>query len=125
MTDITAKQISARPYIIAWLIFVALLIFIMVIIGGATRLTGSGLSITEWKPLLGALPPLNLADWQDAFEKYKEIPQYHQVNKGMSLDEFKAIFWWEWSHRFFGRFIGWAVGNLVHDSDASRVRRRQ
>lgn len=106
MSDITTKQMNARPYIIGWLLFVALLIFIMVIIGGATRLTGSGLSITEWKPILGALPPLNLADWQDAFEKYKEIPQYHQINKGMSLDEFKSIFWWEWSHRFFGRFIG-------------------
>lgn len=106
MPELTEKQIAARPLIIGWLLFVAALIFVMVIIGGATRLTGSGLSITEWKPIMGAIPPLNLADWQDAFEKYKEIPQYLQVNKGMSLEEFKSIFWWEWAHRFFGRFIG-------------------
>ncbi len=106
MADLTPKQIAARPYILVWLLLIAALILIMVTIGGATRLTGSGLSITEWKPIIGAIPPLNLADWQEAFEKYKQIPQYHQVNAGMSLDEFKSIFWWEWAHRFFGRFIG-------------------
>lgn len=89
-----------------WLIVVAALVFVMVCVGGATRLTGSGLSITEWQPLMGALPPLNDADWQDVFEKYKRIPQYEQVNKGMSLPEFKAIFWWEWGHRLLGRLIG-------------------
>ena len=89
-----------------WLIAVAALVLVMVGVGGATRLTGSGLSITEWQPIMGAVPPLSDAEWQDAFEKYKRIPQYEQVNKGMSLDEFKAIFWWEWGHRLLGRLIG-------------------
>jgi cytochrome c oxidase assembly protein subunit 15 len=78
----------------------------MIVVGGATRLTDSGLSITGWQPLLGAIPPLNEADWHTAFEKYRQIPQYHQVNKGMSLAEFQFIYWWEWAHRFLGRFIG-------------------
>lgn len=89
-----------------WLAAVALLVFAMVVVGGATRLTDSGLSITEWKPILGAIPPLNEADWQAAFVKYKAIPQYESLNKGMSLAAFKEIFWWEWAHRFLGRFIG-------------------
>jgi cytochrome c oxidase assembly protein subunit 15 len=82
------------------------LILAMVIVGGATRLTDSGLSITEWKPLLGAIPPMNDADWQDAFHKYQQIPEYKLINRGMSLSEFKTIYWWEWAHRFLGRFIG-------------------
>ncbi|MFN3868348.1 MAG: COX15/CtaA family protein, partial [Hyphomicrobiaceae bacterium] len=77
-----------------------------IVVGGATRLTDSGLSITEWQPLLGAIPPLTDAHWQEAFDKYRQIPEYKIVNKGMSLDEFKFIYWWEWSHRFLGRFIG-------------------
>lgn len=89
-----------------WLIVVAALIAIMVLVGGATRLTESGLSIVEWKPVTGALPPLNEAQWTAAFEGYKTIPQYRQMNAGMSLDEFKSIFWWEWSHRLLGRVIG-------------------
>jgi cytochrome c oxidase assembly protein subunit 15 len=89
-----------------WLWCIAALVFTMIVVGGATRLTDSGLSITEWKPILGAIPPLNGADWQVAFEKYKQIPEYHIVNKGMGLEEFKFIFWWEWSHRFLGRIIG-------------------
>jgi heme a synthase len=80
----------------------------MVIVGGATRLTDSGLSITEWKPLLGVIPPLNATDWQVAFEKYKLIPEYQVQNKGMSLEDFKFIYWWEWGHRFLGRIIGFA-----------------
>lgn len=91
-----------------WLWSVAGLVLAMVIVGGATRLTDSGLSITQWKPLLGAIPPLNEADWLSAFEQYKQIPQYKIVNHGMSLDEFKAIYWWEWGHRFLGRIIGLA-----------------
>ena len=91
-----------------WLAIVGVLVFLMIIVGGATRLTDSGLSITEWKPIVGAMPPLNDADWQDAFAKYQQIPEYHRVNKGMSLDAFKSIFWWEWGHRFLGRFIGLA-----------------
>jgi cytochrome c oxidase assembly protein subunit 15 len=102
----TPKQVAARPYIRLWLYVVAGLVFAMVIVGGATRLTDSGLSITEWKPLLGAIPPLSDADWNDAFHKYQTIPEYHLVNKGMSVESFKSIYWWEWAHRFLGRFIG-------------------
>src|SRR5262245_22296891 len=83
-----------------WLFFVAALVFAMVFVGGATRLTDSGLSITEWQPLLGAIPPLNETDWHTAFEKYKAIPEYSIVNAGMDIEAFKAIYWWEWAHRF-------------------------
>jgi heme a synthase len=89
-----------------WLIAVAALIAAMVLVGGATRLTESGLSIVEWKPVTGTLPPLNEGAWAQAFEGYKAIPQYRQMNAGMSLGEFKTIFWWEWSHRLLGRVIG-------------------
>jgi heme a synthase len=105
-----------------WLWVVAALVFAMIIVGGATRLTGSGLSITEWKPILGAIPPLNEADWLAAFEKYKQIPQYALVNDGMTLGNFKFIYAWEWSHRLLGRLVGaafalpflvfWATGKL-------------
>jgi cytochrome c oxidase assembly protein subunit 15 len=91
-----------------WLLAVAALILAMITVGGATRLTDSGLSITEWQPILGAIPPLSEADWLAAFAKYREIPEYHLVNKGMSLEAFQSIYWWEWSHRFLGRFIGMA-----------------
>lgn len=91
-----------------WLAAVAGLVFCMIVVGGATRLTDSGLSITEWQPLLGAIPPLDESHWQEAFEKYRQIPEYHLVNKGMSLEAFKVIYWWEWSHRFLGRIIGLA-----------------
>ncbi len=89
-----------------WLGIVAFLIVAMILVGGATRLTDSGLSITEWQPIIGAIPPLSDAHWQEAFAAYKTIPEYSQVNQGMSLDAFKAIYWWEWAHRFLGRFIG-------------------
>ncbi|MEX1152854.1 COX15/CtaA family protein [Parvibaculum sp.] len=91
-----------------WLGCVAALVFIMVVVGGLTRLTESGLSITEWKPVTGALPPMSEEDWQAAFELYRQIPQYQLINKGMSLADFKTIYWWEWSHRFLGRLIGLA-----------------
>ena len=87
---------------------IAALIAVMVLVGGATRLTESGLSIVEWKPVTGTLPPLTDAQWTAAFEGYKTIPQYRELNAGMNLDEFKTIFWWEWSHRLLGRFIGLA-----------------
>ncbi len=90
----------------AWLIAVAALIALMVVVGGATRLTESGLSIVEWKPVTGSIPPLTERQWTDAFEAYRKIPQYRELNAGMSLAEFKNIFWWEWSHRLLGRFIG-------------------
>src|SRR5512133_636555 len=102
------QQSAALPYVRAWLLGIAVLVFLMVIVGGATRLTDSGLSITEWKPLLGAIPPFTEAHWLEAFEKYRQIPEYQLVNKGMSLDEFKFIYWWEWGHRFLGRIIGLA-----------------
>lgn len=89
-----------------WLFVVAAMIFAMVVVGGATRLTGSGLSITEWAPIMGAIPPLTDADWATAFAKYREIPQYRLENAGMTLAEFQAIFWWEWSHRLLGRAVG-------------------
>jgi heme a synthase len=95
-----------RAAVRLWLITVAALIFCMVLVGGATRLTESGLSIVEWKPVTGALPPLSEADWQAEFEKYKAIPQYQIVNSGMTLAVFKTIYWWEWTHRFLGRLIG-------------------
>lgn len=89
-----------------WLFVVAAMVLMMVIVGGATRLTDSGLSITQWKPVTGALPPLSAADWQREFALYKQIPQYAQLNAGMSLDSFKVIYWWEWSHRLLGRVLG-------------------
>lgn len=101
-------QHSNTNWVAVWLWAMAALVFCMVIVGGATRLTNSGLSITEWKPLLGAIPPLNNADWQEAFTNYQTIPQYKILNQGMSLADFKFIYWWEWSHRFLGRFIGFA-----------------
>ena len=104
MTELSA-QVAPRA-VRWWLIAVAALIAVMVLVGGATRLTESGLSIVEWKPLTGALPPLTEAQWTEAFEGYKTIPQYRELNAGMSLDEFKTIFWWEWSHRLLGRVIG-------------------
>lgn len=99
-------RLADRALVRTWLYATCFLIFIMVIVGGATRLTDSGLSITEWQPILGAIPPLTLEAWNVAFEKYRQIPEYQQINKGMSLDEFKFIYWWEWGHRFLGRLIG-------------------
>ncbi|HEY2137518.1 MAG TPA: COX15/CtaA family protein, partial [Xanthobacteraceae bacterium] len=96
--------------ILLWLGCVAALIFAMVLVGGATRLTQSGLSITEWQPVTGTLPPLSEQAWDAEFQKYQAIPQYRYVNRGMSLAEFKTIFWWEWTHRLLGRLIGAAFG---------------
>jgi len=106
MTGISAQQSPQPGPVKWWLISVAALIAIMVLVGGATRLTESGLSIVEWKPVTGTLPPLNDVQWAQAFEGYKAIPQYRELNAGMSLTEFKTIFWWEWSHRLLGRVIG-------------------
>jgi cytochrome c oxidase assembly protein subunit 15 len=97
---------KSRRAVGLWLLAVALVILGMVTIGGLTRLTGSGLSITEWNPILGAIPPSNEREWADAFAKYQRIPQYVLENRGMSLDAFKGIFWWEWIHRFLGRLLG-------------------
>jgi len=106
MTGISAQQAPRDRAVRWWLLSIAALIAIMVLVGGATRLTESGLSIVEWKPVTGTLPPLNQAQWTAAFEAYKTIPQYRELNAGMNLAEFKTIFWWEWSHRLLGRAIG-------------------
>jgi len=107
----TSIQATARPLALArWLWAVTALVVFMVLVGGITRLTESGLSITEWQPVTGTLPPLNEADWQAEFEAYKQIPQYTEVNgpAGMTLDEYKYIYFWEWFHRLLGRVIGLA-----------------
>ena len=103
---------GARRAIRIWLMMLFALVVAMIALGGATRLTGSGLSITEWAPVTGTIPPLSAADWQREFDAYRQIPQYLEVNRGMSLAEFKWIYWWEWSHRQLGRLIGlvWAAG---------------
>lgn len=98
----------SRRAVALWLFVMCGLVFAMVMVGGLTRLTDSGLSITEWKPVTGALPPLNAGDWAAAFEKYRQIPEYRLINDGMSLAEFKRIYWWEWGHRLLGRLIGLA-----------------
>ena len=100
------RQIASRRSIAIWLFVVCGMIAAMVVLGGLTRLTNSGLSITEWKPIHGALPPLSDADWREEFTAYQAIPQYQRINKDMTLDEFKGIFWWEWAHRNLGRLIG-------------------
>jgi cytochrome c oxidase assembly protein subunit 15 len=89
-----------------WLLAAAAMIFLTLIVGGATRLTESGLSITEWKPVTGVVPPLSQAAWQAEFDGYKQIPQYRELNQGMTLDQFKVIYWWEWTHRLLARTVG-------------------
>ncbi|TDT77711.1 cytochrome c oxidase assembly protein subunit 15 [Litoreibacter halocynthiae] len=101
-----------RRGIRAWLMVLFAMVVVMIVVGGLTRLTDSGLSITEWKPVTGAMPPMSEAAWEAELEKYRAIPEYQLQNKGMSLSEFKTIYWWEWGHRQLGRVIGlvWAVG---------------
>lgn len=100
---------AARPGAIAhWLLVVAALVFLMVVVGGITRLTESGLSMVRWEPISGAIPPMNEADWQAEFDAYRASPEYRQINRGMSLSEFKEIFFWEYVHRLLGRVIGLA-----------------
>ncbi len=102
-------RIHDRALIRAWLVLVAAMIVAMVVVGGATRLTHSGLSITEWQPIHGVVPPLNDAQWQEEFAKYQQIPEYKLINPDMTLSQFKGIFWWEWAHRLLGRLIGVVV----------------
>jgi cytochrome c oxidase assembly protein subunit 15 len=99
---------AGRRAVAAWLLACCALVAIMVLVGGVTRLTHSGLSIVEWQPLVGTLPPLSESEWQVVFDKYQQTPEYKLVNFGMSLAEFKGIFWWEYFHRLLGRFIGLA-----------------
>jgi heme a synthase len=96
----------AHKSVAIWLLVCCALVFAMVVVGGVTRLTHSGLSIVEWQPLVGTIPPLNETQWQEVFGKYQQTPQYQKVNRGMSLAEFKGIFWWEYFHRLLGRIIG-------------------
>ena len=105
-TKIERNRIAIR----IWLGIVTLSIFALVIVGGATRLTDSGLSITEWKPIHGVIPPLNQAEWEEEFQLYQQIPEYQQINKGMSLADFKYIYWWEWAHRILARGVGVLFG---------------
>ena len=102
---IKAANVRLRP-VRLWLLVSAAMILLTLIVGGATRLTESGLSIVEWKPVTGILPPLSQAEWQTEFAKYQTIPQYREFNRGMSLDAFKTIYWWEWSHRLLARLTG-------------------
>ena len=99
-------SLDLRAGVRLWLIAVAGLIFLMVLVGGATRLSESGLSITQWKPVTGVLPPLSGAEWQAEFDRYKQIPQFAKLNPDMTLDGFRTIFYWEWSHRLLARVIG-------------------
>ena len=102
----TARNFDSRREVAAWLFICCALVFLMLVVGGITRLTHSGLSIIEWQPLIGTVPPFNAAQWDTLFTQYQASPQYRQVNPGMSLDEFKGIFWWEYGHRLLGRVVG-------------------
>jgi cytochrome c oxidase assembly protein subunit 15 len=108
-TEAARRPADSRRAVRWWLYVVLAVLFAIFLVGGATRLTGSGLSITEWKPIHGVIPPLSQAEWEEEFAKYREIPQYEQLNKGMTLDEFKTIFWWEWAHRLLARGVGFVV----------------
>ena len=100
------REQANRALVRGWLYFSLLVLLALVLVGGATRLTNSGLSITEWKPIHGVIPPLSQAEWQEEFNLYKQIPQYAQMNEGMTLSGFKTIYWWEWTHRLIARSIG-------------------
>ncbi|EUB94971.1 Heme A synthase [Rhizobium sp. CF080] len=102
----TKRRERDRKAVRIWLGVVVFTLFCLVLVGGATRLTDSGLSITEWKPIHGVIPPLSAAEWDEEFRLYQRIPQYQEINKDMTVDEFKSIFWWEWAHRFLARSIG-------------------
>ena len=106
MTELRSVPASHTRAVRLWLLAVAAMIFMTLVVGGTTRLTESGLSITEWKPVTGVLPPLNEQDWQAEFRGYQAIPQYKELNRGMSLDQFKVIYWWEWTHRLLARSTG-------------------
>jgi cytochrome c oxidase assembly protein subunit 15 len=106
MTHTPLTTADRRRAVALWLYVVAALMVVTLVVGGATRLTESGLSIVEWKPVTGVVPPLSEEAWQAEFAKYREIPQYRELNRGMSLDQFKTIYWWEWSHRLLARLVG-------------------
>src|SRR5262245_39790639 len=106
MSSLTPSAQTRRRAMRLWLLAVAALMFATLVVGGTTRLTGSGLSIVEWRPVTGVVPPLDQAAWQAEFAKYQTIPQYRELNRGMSLDQFKTIYRWEWSHRMLARLVG-------------------
>ena len=97
---------NTKIAILVWVISLTIMALLIIIIGGLTRLTDSGLSMVNWRPLMGVIPPLSLQAWIDVFNDYKLTPEYQIVNSSMSMEEFKFIFWWEWFHRFLARFIG-------------------
>jgi len=101
-----SADLSARRQIAIWLFACSTMVFMILVVGGVTRLTHSGLSIVEWKPIVGIIPPLNQTEWDETFDKYKQTPEYQKVNHQMSLEEFKFIFYWEYWHRVLGRLIG-------------------
>lgn len=121
---ISAREVAARrardeiacdPPVAAWLLLCAAMVLAVVVVGGITRLTHSGLSIVEWDPVMGAIPPISQAQWNDAFDRYRDTPEYQKVNRGMSLEAFKDIYWVEWGHRLLGRLIGVVfLGPLVY-----------
>jgi cytochrome c oxidase assembly protein subunit 15 len=123
--NVPSRAELARPWLRRWLKIIVFMIFCMVLIGGATRLTNSGLSITEWQPIIGAIPPLSAADWQIAFGKYQQSSQYKLQNQGMELSQFQFIFWWEWAHRNMGRLIAVAFLPLLIMGLAGRLEKRQ
>ncbi|MEC9342363.1 MAG: COX15/CtaA family protein [Pseudomonadota bacterium] len=105
-TALVQRERRNRALVRGWLYVICLLVLAMVMVGGATRLTDSGLSITEWQPIHGIIPPLSHDAWLEEFAKYKLIPEYERINRGMSLTQFQFIYWWEWAHRFLGRIVG-------------------
>ena len=116
------KEVRDRALVRGWLYVAVIVMFALFLVGGATRLTNAGLSITEWQPIHGVIPPLDQAEWQEEFQKYQQIPEYKERNQGMDLAAFKSIFWWEWTHRLLARGVGfifavpliffWATGRL-------------
>jgi cytochrome c oxidase assembly protein subunit 15 len=103
---VVTQQVGTRRRIALWLLACCVVVYALVVVGGVTRLTHSGLSITEWQPVMGALPPLSDAQWQDVFGQYQQTPEFRDVNAAMTLTEFKGIFWWEYAHRLIGRLVG-------------------
>jgi cytochrome c oxidase assembly protein subunit 15 len=118
------RDLRNRTAVRWWLYAVLVVLFTLVVVGGATRMTESGLSITEWKPIHGVIPPLNDAEWQEEFQKYQQIPQYAQMNQGMTVEAFKTIFWWEWAHRMLARGVGFVFAlPLVFFAATRRIER--
>jgi len=104
--ELIKEEKTNKKAIFYWLLSLTIITFLMILIGGLTRLTDSGLSMVDWRPILGTIPPLTNEDWIAVFNQYKNSPEFKIVNKNMNLNDFKYIFWWEWFHRFFARFLG-------------------